>query len=136
MKKTILAFTAFIITLGAYAQTDSSGKKMTPPDINNTNDSINQNRDMNNYQNQNIQNNPVDKSQPDGVMMQNRKMMMVKDGKMTILDHDMTMSNGITVMSNGSYMKKGGAKMMFKEGEHMDMSGSLTPMKNSNPKIK
>jgi hypothetical protein len=37
-------------------------------------------RDMNNNQNQNIQNNPVDNSNRDGVVIQNGKMMKVKNG--------------------------------------------------------
>jgi len=42
-------------------------------------------RDINNKQNQNIQNNPVDKLQTDGVVMQNGKMMQVKNGQTTVL---------------------------------------------------
>lgn len=45
-------------------------------------------------------------SHPDGVMMQDGKMVMVKAGRMVSLNHEMTMDNGIVVMSNGSYMKK------------------------------
>jgi len=60
MKKIILVFVAIAITAGAYAQNDSINRKMSP-------------RNMNNSQNQNVQNNPIDKSHPDGVMMQKRK---------------------------------------------------------------
>ncbi len=136
MKKIILAFTVIMIAIGANAQTDSTKRKMVPPDIDNIKDDLNQERDLNNYQSQEEQNNLIDKSYADGVMMQNGKMMMIKDNKMTILDHSMTMNNGITVMSNGSYMKKGGTKMILNEGDHMDMSGNITPKKSSSPKIK
>ena len=103
---------------------------MNPPQNNRNDDGMIQNRDLNNNQIQNEQRNQADMSHPDGVMMQDGKMIIVKDGRMVTLKNDMTMDNGMIVMSNGSYMKKGGTKMMFKEGEHMDMSGKMIPMKN------
>lgn len=84
---------------------------------------------MNNNQNQNMQNNPVDESLPNGVVMQDGKMMKVNNGKMTILDYDMTMSNGTRIRSDGSYIKKDGNKMMMKDGQHMDMEGKITLIK-------
>ena len=118
MKKLILVFVAIAITAGAYAQSDSTNKKMSP-------------RDMNNNQIQKVQDNPVDKSCPDGVMMQNGKMMMVKNGQTTILDHDMTMTNGTKIMSDGTCIKRDSTKMMMQEGQHMDMSGNMIPMKTN-----
>ena len=67
-------------------------------------------RDINNKQNQNIQNNPVDKLQTDGVVMQNGKMMQVKNGQTTVLDQDVTMSNGTKIMTDGTCIKKDGSK--------------------------
>src|SRR5665647_1828043 len=121
MKKLILVFIAIAITAGAYAQAGSTNRKMSPQDLNNT-------------QKQNLQNNPVDKPHPDGVMMQNGKMMMVKNGQMTSLDHDMTMSNGTKIKSDGTCIKKDGTKKMMKEGQHMDMSGNMIPMKTNKDK--
>ena len=121
MKKLILVFVAIAITAGAYAQDGSTNRKMSPQDLNNT-------------QKQNLQNNPVDKPNPDGVMMQNGKMMMVKNGQMTSLDHDMTMSNGTKIKSDGTCIKKDGTKKMMKEGQHMDMSGNMIPMKTNKDK--
>ncbi len=132
MKKTILVLATIAITFGAYAQTDSINRKMFPPDINNTNDGMNQNRDMDNNQKPTVQDRAVDKSHPDGVMMQNGKMVIVKNGKMTVLDYDMTLGNGTKIMSNGNYVKKDGTKMTLREGEHMDMSGNMIPMKPKN----
>jgi hypothetical protein len=120
MKKLIVVFIAIAISTGAYAQADSTNRKTSPKDMN---------------KNQNVQNNPVDKSHPDGVMMQNGKMMKVKNGQMTILDQDMTLSNGTKVMSDGTYINKDGAKMMLKEGQHMDMSGNMIPMKTHDDKL-
>jgi hypothetical protein len=50
-------------------------------------------------------------------MMQNGKMMMVKNGQMTVLDDDMTMSNGTKLMSDGTYINKDGKKLKLKEGQ-------------------
>lgn len=114
MKKLILVFAAIVITAGAYAQTDSTNMKLSQ---NNTN------------KNQNMQNNPVDKSYKDGVIMHNGKMMKVKNGQTTSFDKDITMSNGTKMMSNGTYIKKDGTRMTMKEGQQMDMSGNIIPMK-------
>ena len=181
MRKLILVIAVMAITAGAYAQTDSVNKKMNPPDINKTedrlnqdrdnnktddvlnqnrdinktddvlnqnreinktddvlnqnreiketDDALNQNRELNNNQNQNWQNNPVDvnKSHSDGVIMQNGKMMKVKNGQMTILEDDMTLSNGTKISSDGTCIKKDGSKVTMKEGQHMDNSGDVTP---------
>lgn len=104
---------------------------MNPTQNNRNDDGMMQNRDLNNNQIQSDPKNAADMSHPDGVMMQDGKMIIVKDGRMVTLKNDITLDNGLVVMSNGSYMKKGGTKMMFKEGEHMDMSGKMIPMNNS-----
>lgn len=116
MKKVILLFAAIAITAGAYAQTDSTNTKLSP-------------RDMNHKQIQHMQHSPVHESHPDGVMMKNGKMMMVKNGQFTALDHEMIMKNGTKVMADGTCTKKDGTKMLMKDGEHLDMSGNLTPSK-------
>lgn len=122
MKNLILVFAAIAISAGAYAQTDS------------TNTKTNQ-RDMNNNQNQNVQNKSADKSQPDGVVMKNGKMMTVKNGQLSMLkENEMTMSNGTKIMSDGTYIKKDGTKMTLNEGQHMDMSGNIEPMETNKDK--
>ena len=121
MKNLILVFVAFVITTGVYAQGDSTKRNMSP-------------QDMNNNQNQNVQNHRAGKSHPDGVMLQNGKMMMVKNGQTTILDHDMNMSNGTKIMSNGTCIKKDGTKIMLKEGQHIDMFGNMISMKTNKKK--
>jgi len=56
--------------------------------------------------------------------------MKVKNGQMTILqDNEMTMSNGTKIMSDGTCIKTDGTRTTMKEGEHMDMSGAMIPMK-------
>lgn len=130
MRKIILVFAAIAFSAGAYAQTDSTSRRMFPPGTNNTNDGMNRDGDINNSQD-NIQNDQVDKSYPDGVMMQNGKMMMVKEGRITILDHDMTMSNGTNVRSDGTYIKKDGSKIKMKDGQYMDLAGDIIPREYS-----
>lgn len=98
------------------------------PDINNSNDAMNQNRDINNNQNQNVQNFPGE-THPDGIIMQDGKIMLVKNGQMSTPENEMTMGNGTKVMSDGSWYKKDGTKTMLEEGQHIDMSGNMTPMK-------
>ncbi|MBE0663126.1 MAG: hypothetical protein IH597_11745 [Bacteroidales bacterium] len=122
MKKIIFVLAAIAITVGAYAQTDSTNRKMSP-------------REPVNNHHQSMQNNPVNASHPDGVLMQNGKLMRVQNGKMTILhDNDMTMSNGTRIMSDGYYIQKDGTKLMIKEGQHMDMAGNLIFLKTNKDK--
>ena len=113
MKKLILAVATIAFTAGACALNDSTSDRNSLQDTNNT-------------QGQNEHDNPVDKRHPDGVIMQNGKIMKVKNGKMTSLDKDMTMSNGTKIMNDGTFVKKDGTKMKMKEGQHIDMSGNIT----------
>lgn len=151
MKNLILVVAAIAICAGAYAQTESTKRKTNQGDMNNNpnqnmqnkpvdksypeglNDSKNKKTnqgDMKNNKNQIQQNHLIDQTHPDGVMMHNGKIMKVKNGEMTILkDKSMTLSNGTKIMSDGTYIKKDGKKMTLKEGQHMDMSGNIKPMK-------
>ena len=61
----------------------------------------------------------------DGVMMKDDIVMVMRDGKTMPMDKDMTMSDGSKVMMNGTVMKKDGSKMMMKNGDAMDMSGTM-----------
>ncbi len=70
------------------------------------------------------------KEQPNGVMMQNGRMIIVKKGQTTYLDNEVTMSNGTRVLPNGTCIKKDGSTMVFMEGQHMNMGGNMIPMKN------
>ncbi len=62
---------------------------------------------------------------PDGVIMKDGKMMVVKDGKISVMDKDLLLSNGTKIMSNGTIVKKDGSKIMMKEGDYKDMSGNV-----------
>jgi uncharacterized protein YdeI (BOF family) len=153
MKKLILVFAAIVVTAGAYAQTDSTHRRMSPPDMNNDNrndrndrndgnmndrntrntiDSQDQNRDTRDSRGQNAQQN--DRPLSDGVVMQNGRIMSVKSGKMTAMDSDVTLSNGTKIMRDGSYTQKDGKKIMLKEGEHLDMSGKVSSTRTDKDK--
>ena len=68
----------------------------------------------------------------DGVMMHDRKMVMMKGGKATgPMEKDMTMSNGTTVMSDGTVKMKDGGETHLKEGQMMMMDGHLMDGGNS-----
>lgn len=120
IKKLLLAIAVVAITTGAYAQTN----------------------DMNNTKSQDIKNkNTLDKNynqhsdvynHPDGYMMQNGKVMVIKNGKLTQVEKDVTLSNGTIITKDGTYLTKGGTKTVFKEGEHMDLTGKIIPMDKSN----
>ncbi|MBL0052574.1 MAG: hypothetical protein IPP29_14230 [Bacteroidetes bacterium] len=148
MKKLILAFTAVIITTGVYAQKDSTRNKMYPPDMEKVNDGLNKksDRELDSIQKYKMENNrmpnrtiPNDPDtmmkqagtviHPDGYMMLNGKMMVVKNGELSTMEKDVTLTDGTIIMKSGYYMKKGETKLMFKEGEHIDTMGKTMPKK-------
>jgi len=122
MKIILLASTVILIFFASCAQKDSANNSMNQDMMN----SDKMGSDMNHQQ--------MDNSHGDGVMMMNGKMMMQHSGKMTIMDHDTTMTNGTQVMINGTCINTDGTKFMMKEGQHMDMSGDLMPMIDSDIK--
>lgn len=139
MKKLTIVLAAIAISASAYAQTDSTNNRNSPPNMNNSNDDRNrmhddknENRDTKDSRIQNSQR--EDNRLTDGVVMQNGKVMIVKSGKMTPMEKDLTMSNGTKVMRDGSYMHRDGKKVMLKEGEHLDMGGKISPTRTDKDK--
>jgi len=61
----------------------------------------------------------------DCCMMEDGKMMVIKDGKTMPMEKDMTMKNGTKCMVNGECIMKNGTKMQMKEGQCMDMRGKM-----------
>ena len=118
MKKIILISTAIFLSFVSFSQKNS------------TNTMMNHNT-MGNGMNQQAMN----KSHGDRVMMMNGKMMMEHNGNMTMMKHNMTMTDGTKVMTNGICIKKNHKRMMMKEGQYMDMSGNMMmSMKDSKMK--
>jgi hypothetical protein len=62
----------------------------------------------------------------DGVMMQDGKMMMMKDGKAASpMESPMTMSDGTSVMGDGTVKMKDGTEMHMKNGQMIMMDGHM-----------
>jgi hypothetical protein len=62
----------------------------------------------------------------DGVMMQDGKMMMMREGKPAgPMDHEMTMSNGTKVEFDGAIKMKDGTVTEMKDGQMMMMDGHI-----------
>ena len=62
------------------------------------------------------------------VMMEDGKMMEMKNGKTMMMDKDMTMSNGTMVMMDGNMKMKNGKMMMLKDGDCVMMNGKMKHM--------
>ena len=107
MKKIFFTIAAIIITCGVFAQNDSVNKKVNPGKT----------TAQKQYRH------------PNGYMMKDGKLMMVKEGNMTLVQKDITLSNGTLIMSDGNYMEKGKSKMKLNDGDHIDMNGNMVPMK-------
>jgi hypothetical protein len=64
----------------------------------------------------------------DCVMMEDGKMVVMKDGQTMPMDKDMTMKNGVTVMTDGNVKWKNGKTTMLKEGQYVTMDGKMAMM--------
>lgn len=71
---------------------------------------------------------------PNGYILKDGKVMMVKDGNMSLIQKDITLSNGTVIMADGSYMEKGKSKMRLKDGDHIGMDGSIHSNATKNTK--
>lgn len=134
MKKLILVISAFLITLSGYSQTDSTTRKMMPPDA-----PVQDSPDRNTKYNQGDQAKPdSSRSQkqalqhPDGFMMENGKMIQISNGKVMPMDKTVTLTNGTKIMPDGTYMTADGMKKTLSSGEHLDVNGKVVPMTKSN----
>lgn len=118
IKKVLLAIAVVTTTTGVFAQ---------PNEMNNT-----KNQDIKNKNtlDKNYNQNSVD-NHPDGYMMQNGKVVMIKNGVVSPLEKDFTFTNGTTISKDGTYIIKGGTKTTLKEGEHMDLTGKIVSMDKS-----
>lgn len=111
MKKLLLLSAVFIISVSAYAQTDSSNWNKTTPVLGDNQDST-----FNDF--------------ADGYVKKDGKMMSLKNGELEPMESDVTLSNGTLITSQGDYKLASGTTTSFKEGSHIDMLGKITPAKN------
>jgi hypothetical protein len=113
MKKSMLVSTAAIlISVASFAQSDFTSK--------NSRDTLKTSQTV--------------KAYPDGVMMTEGTMKLVKNEVVTPLDAEITMSNGTKVSVSGTIIYKNKTQSMMKEGQHMDMNGVLTETKDLDKK--
>jgi hypothetical protein len=109
MKKSILVGSAaLLISMASFAQNDLAGKDL---------------RDTVKIEN-------TVQSHPDGVMMTEGTMKLVKNEVVTPMEAEITMSNGTTVSVDGTIITKDKTQTKMKEGQHMDMNGVITEMKD------
>ena len=61
--------------------------------------------------------------QQDHIVMQDGKVMIMKNGEMSPMDEEMTMPDGTKVMIDGTVMMPDGTTRMMAEGETMMLEG-------------
>lgn len=134
MKKLILGFAAITISLGSFAQTDSS-RNQTGRDRS-TNQRQN-NQQQNNTQNQNqTQDNNIHYQHTKECMliMEGGEVKQVKEGKAMAMGKRITLDNGAEVTADGLITMKDGRIVRMKEGECVDKSGKVNPVKDAKKK--
>ena len=63
-------------------------------------------------------------------VMENGKVMAMKNGKEMILTQNMMLKNGATVMPDGMVKMKDGTTNMLKDGQYVDIDGKMGMMSN------
>ena len=107
MKKAILLIIGIIVAIGAYANRDTGIHETNQSERSYSADSS-----LNNLS--------------DGFMMKDRKMVSINNGSIMAMEKDITLPDGSIVSSTGLYLNKDGTSTMLKEGEHIDLSGTVT----------
>jgi hypothetical protein len=115
MKKLILAFTAILLSLNVFAAPDSTKVIKTHKRV------VTHKSVATSYS--------THKARPDGVMLVDGKVMVIKNGKMAKLEGEMYLKNGTKVTPDGMCVDKTGTSMILKPGEHLDMEGNMVMMK-------
>jgi hypothetical protein len=71
----------------------------------------------------------------DGLMMQEGKMMQMKDGLSKPIEKDITLKNGTVVMQDGTVKTKDGKAIILKNGDWIMMDGTVkrNSAKKKNP---
>ena len=132
MKKLGLVIAAFAISSCAMAQKDTNRNNPYPSDINKSEEGRNRKSNINQYANDNpdsMRNSIQRRTQPDGYMMQNGRMVGFTNDKMTPMEKNITLSNGTVINSGGYLTKKDGTKITQREGDQLDMMGNTIPRK-------
>ncbi len=99
MKKVLFSLFAIALSFGAFAQ-DSAMHHM--------------------------QQNKMKMKTHEGIMMRNGKVMVMQNGTSAPLTEDKTLSNGEVVSSNGQVKMADGTTTMLKDGDWVNMNGSIS----------
>ena len=59
------------------------------------------------------------------VLMQNGKLMVVKNGAIKLLDNDMILPGGATIIADGTVKSKDGSTLQLQEGDMIGMDGKI-----------
>jgi hypothetical protein len=70
----------------------------------------------------------ADKKMKDGYMMKDGKMWVMKAGTTTEMKSDATLKNGTTITTKGAVTPKGGKPTMLKNGDWVEMDGTMGSM--------
>lgn len=108
MKKTFLILFAFCLSFGAFAQ-DTTGQDQS------------QNMESHDMQSKMMK--------PDGIHMKDGKMILMQNGQRSELTQDMTLTNGTVVSPNGTVKLADGTTQTLKDGDFIDMNGTMGTMK-------
>ena len=66
------------------------------------------------------------------VVMQNGKLMVVKNGTIKLLDNDMVLPGGATIIVDGTIKSKDGSTTQLQEGDRIGMDGKILINKERN----
>jgi hypothetical protein len=116
MKKVLVIIFAITLATGAFAQ-----------DSTNATNNLTQNNTTQVHKMQNH----------DGVMMQNGKIIVMKNGQSSPLTQDLVLADGTTVMADGRVKMKDGTTSTLQDGDYIRMDGtrgSMKMMQNNMPK--
>ena len=61
----------------------------------------------------------------DGIIMENGRLMLSKDGQRTQMQQDLTLQNGAKLMRDGTIIMKNGEKMKLENGDIIFMTGEV-----------
>jgi len=132
MKKLGLLFSAIAISSFAMAQKDTSKNRPYPPDINKSEEGSSKKYNPNRFAQDNpdsMRNQMLRNQHQDGYTMQNGRMIGYRNGQMTTLEKSITLSNGTTITADGYFTSRAGTKTRLKEGDQLDMTGTLITKK-------
>ena len=140
----ILSFvTGIFISINSYGQNVSS---ITPTSLHHDDDNINSlvmpdsggkdsgfgntaeyilNKPDDNWKGDTIKTPLANSIHPDGFMLVNYKLVMIKKGVITRMEKDVRLNNGVKVLRAGYVVKPNGQIILINQGEYLNMAGKI-----------